>query len=95
MTFHTPDYARQAIQTLRKHSVHYHTLGAQVVTSSQQPGYHLPYDLALPTRPFSAFRVFMSSPQDDNGSSHRNGIRSIPNTSLSVSECQLFFPERS
>jgi hypothetical protein len=61
VTFHSPSHAHQAIDELRKHALHNNTLGAQMVSAIQQPGYYLPPDLVLPTRPFSDFRVIIGS----------------------------------
>jgi hypothetical protein len=66
VTFHSPRHARQVIEELRKHAVHNHILGAQIVSAIQQPGYYLPSNLVLPTRPFSNFRVIIGSKPNDS-----------------------------
>jgi len=61
VTFHSPGHAHQAIDELRQHALHNNTLGAQMVSAVQQPGYYLPPNLVLPTRPLSNFRVIIGS----------------------------------
>lgn len=67
ITFHSPGHAHIAMQELRKQAVHSQVLGAQLVGSTQQPGYFLPSNVAYPSRPFSNFPVVLGSHQSSEG----------------------------